>query len=76
MAFGKGGRRCIGIELARAELYLATVALVRSFDMTLYETDEMGVAFVHDYQISTPDFGSKGVRIMAKEPESYTKRNT
>jgi cytochrome P450 len=67
MAFGKGGRRCIGIELARAELYLATVALVRSFDMTLYETDEMDVAFVHDYQVSMPDFGSKGVRIMAKE---------
>src|SRR6202012_3389816 len=67
MAFGKGGRKCLGFELARAELYLATAALVRSFDMTLWETDESDVAFVHDYQISMPNFSSKGVRIMAKK---------
>lgn len=66
MALGKGGRKCIGIELARAELYLVTAALVRGFDMTLWETDESDVEFVHDYQVSMPNFNSKGVRIMAK----------
>lgn len=40
MAFGKGSRKCIGIELARAELFLVTAALVRGFDIELWETDE------------------------------------
>ncbi|CZR60166.1 related to trichodiene oxygenase [cytochrome P450] [Phialocephala subalpina] len=66
MAFGKGGRKCLGIELARAELYLMTAALVRRFDMQLWETDERDVAFVHDFQVTMPNFDSKGVRVTAK----------
>jgi cytochrome P450 len=66
MAFGKGGRKCMGIELARAELYLVTAALVKSFDMTLWQTDESDVAFEHDYQVAMPKLDSKGVRVMAK----------
>ncbi|KAI9041023.1 putative Cytochrome P450 [Aspergillus affinis] len=60
MAFGKGGRKCLGIELARAELYLVIAALVRGFDMTLFETDTNDVAFLHDYQVAMPKMGSKG----------------
>ncbi|KAL2818345.1 cytochrome P450 [Aspergillus granulosus] len=66
MAFSKGGRRCLGIELARAELCLVIAALVRGFDMTLFETDADDVAFLHDYQVAMPKMGSKGVRVMAK----------
>lgn len=66
MAFGKGGRKCLGIELARAELYLVTAALVKSFDMTLWQTDESDVAFEHDYQVAMPKLDSKGVRVIAK----------
>jgi len=66
MAFGKGGRKCLGIELARAELYLVTAALVRGFNMELWETDESDVAFVHDYQVAMPKFESKGVRVTAR----------
>lgn len=66
MAFGKGSRKCLGIELARAELYLVTAALVKGFDMTLWETDESDVAFVHDFQVTMPNFDSKGLRVMAK----------
>lgn len=65
-AFNKGGRKCLGIELAGAELYLVTAAIVRRFDMTLWQTDESDVGFYHDYQVATPKLGSKGVRIMAK----------
>ncbi|MCJ1308349.1 hypothetical protein MMC25_002002 [Agyrium rufum] len=64
MAFGKGGRKCLGIELARAELFLVTATLVRSFDMTLWETEREDVAFLHDYQTATPKLGSKGVRVL------------
>jgi cytochrome P450 len=65
MAFGKGGRKCLGIELARAELYLVTAALVKGFQMTLWQTDRSEVEFIHDYQVSMPRLDSKGVRIMA-----------
>ncbi|KAL4953185.1 cytochrome P450 [Aspergillus filifer] len=65
MAFGKGGRRCLGVELARAELYLVIAALVRGFDMTLFETDADDVAFLHDYHVAMPKMGSMGVRVMA-----------
>jgi cytochrome P450 len=65
MAFNKGSRKCLGIELARAELYMVTAALIKSFDMTLWETDESDVTFVHDYQVAFPKLDSKGVRIVA-----------
>ena len=70
MAFNKGGRKCIGIELARAELYLATAALVRRFDMSLFETGPDDVAFLHDYQIAMGNLDSKGVRVMANARKS------
>jgi len=65
MAFSKGGRKCLGIELARAELYLVTAALVKEFDFRLWQTDESDVAFMHDYQVAMPKLDSKGVRVMA-----------
>jgi cytochrome P450 len=66
MAFGKGGRKCLGTDLARAELYLVTAALVRAFEMGLWQTDESDVAFMHDYQVAMPKLDSKGVRIIAR----------
>jgi cytochrome P450 len=66
MAFNKGGRKCVGIELARAELYLVVAALVKGFEMTLWETDESDVAFVHDYQVAMAKLDSKGVKIKAR----------
>jgi len=66
MAFSKGGRKCLGIELARAELYLLTAMLVRRFEMELWETDESDVAFLHDYQVAMPKLDSKGVRVLVK----------
>ena len=66
MAFNKGGRKCIGIELAHAELYLALAAVVREFDMELYETDVGDVEFRYDYQVAQPRMGSKGVRAMVR----------
>lgn len=53
----------MGIELASAELYLMTAALVSRFDMALWETDEKDVGFFHDYQVAMPKSGSNGVRV-------------
>jgi len=66
MAFNKGSRKCLGVELARAELYLVTAALVRGFEMELWETGVEEVAFVRDYQVAMPAVGSQGVRVMAR----------
>lgn len=61
MSFGKGSRKCLGIELARAEMYLVTVALVQGFDMNLWKTEASDVAFVHDYHVSMPSIEFKGL---------------
>jgi cytochrome P450 len=61
MAFGKGSRKCLGIELARAEMYLVTAALVQAFNMKLWKTEASDVAFVHDYHVSMPSMEFKGI---------------
>ncbi|KAK3072010.1 hypothetical protein LTR53_007598 [Teratosphaeriaceae sp. CCFEE 6253] len=61
MAFGKGHRRCLGINLANAEMCLALATLAQ-YDLELFETDESDVKFKYDNQISHPKRGSKGVR--------------
>ncbi|QRD91183.1 cytochrome P450 [Aspergillus flavus] len=66
LAFSRGGRKCLGVELARAELYLVTAALVRKFDLVLWETDERDVSFEHDYHVAMPRDGSTGVRVVAR----------
>ncbi|KAJ5629520.1 cytochrome P450 [Penicillium herquei] len=66
MAFSKGGRKCLGIELARAELCLVVASLVQKFDMTLWETDVSDVAFVHEFVVAMPKFSSKGVQVLAR----------
>lgn len=66
MAFSKGDRKCLGIELASAERYLFIAMLVRRFEMELWETDDSDVAFLHDYQVEMPKLDSKGVRFLVK----------
>lgn len=64
MAFSKGGRKCLGIELANAELYLVVAALVTKFEkLKLYETDENAVSFVGDFQVAMPK-DQRGVRAL------------
>ena len=61
LAFSKGPRICIGINLANAELAL-TIAEIARWDMELYETSEDDVKFLHDYHVATPRLDSLGLR--------------
>ncbi|KAJ6136314.1 Cytochrome P450 [Penicillium capsulatum] len=70
LAFGKGSRKCLGVELANAELQLVIAALVRSFDMALTDTDARDVSFEHDYQVAMPRMGSTGVKAMVVERDA------
>ena len=62
-SFGKGARRCIGVNLAHMEICLAIAALAR-YDLELFETDVSDVEFRHEYMTFQPKLDSKGVRAM------------
>jgi len=64
--FSKGTRSCLGINLARAEIYLTLAAVFHRCDMELYETDRSDVDVDHDYFNPSPRHGSKGVRVLIK----------
>lgn len=63
MAFNKGGRVCIGMNFAHAEMFLCLAAMVR-YNMELFETDILDVKFQHDFHVGFPRLDSKGVRAM------------
>ncbi len=71
MAFNKGGRICIGINLAHAEMFLVIAAAAR-YDMDLFETDASDVEFQHDYQVAFPKMASKGIRATVKGKAAMT----
>jgi cytochrome P450 len=70
VAFGKGNRACLGINLAYMELFKAVAVLFRKFKMELYETDETDVLLKHDFFLPSPRLDSKGVRVKISEVES------
>ena len=63
-AFSRGARRCIGMHLAYAELYLALARIFRRFDMQLYETSRRDVDAVLDFFVPKPVEGGNGVRVL------------
>jgi cytochrome P450 len=75
VAFSKGSRSCVGINLAWAELYLCTVGVVGGFGtegdkgvMELWETDERDVRLDRDLFFPVARVGSKGVRVRISSP--------
>ncbi|KAK8062764.1 hypothetical protein PG997_014861 [Apiospora hydei] len=66
LAFSKGSRACIGMQLAYCELYLCLTALVLRVipHMRLYETTELDVRYDHDMFVPLTHKDSKGVRVL------------
>ncbi|KAH8893094.1 cytochrome P450 [Thozetella sp. PMI_491] len=62
VSFGKGTRQCLGINLAYAELYLATYMVATKFDWELYQTSLDDVVCAHDFFVAGVNMKSKGVR--------------
>ena len=70
MTFGRGTRRCVGENLAYAEIYLALGTVMRRFGggIKLWETEwERDVKVQHDFFVINPGLESKGVRVVRKE---------
>ena len=63
VSFSRGARRCLGMHLAYAELYIALATIFRRFQLQLYETDRRDVDGVLDFFIPKPD-GGNGVRVL------------
>ncbi|KAK4210604.1 cytochrome P450 monooxygenase sdnE [Rhypophila decipiens] len=63
VAFGKGPRMCIGINLAYVEMHLTLAMLFRRFNLELYETDLSDVEIAHDFMVPQPKLSTKGVRV-------------
>ena len=43
IAFGRGTRSCVGMQLAYAEMYIGISTLFRRFELELFETDRTAV---------------------------------
>lgn len=67
VSFGRGTRRCIGENLARAEITIALASLIRRFDWALYETTYEDVRVVRDLIAPDVPRQSQGVRVLVKE---------
>lgn len=67
VSFGKGTRRCIGENLARAEVTIALASLMRRFDWELFETTCEDVRVVRDLVAPDVSRESRGVRVLVKE---------
>lgn len=76
VSFGRGGRQCVGMNLAMAELYLTLSRLVRWFgssdvrrsgdlgQLILFETDESDVQMVGEVLVPFMKKDTKGIRIV------------
>ncbi|KAJ5682420.1 cytochrome P450 [Penicillium macrosclerotiorum] len=64
VAFGKGSRQCLGMNLALCELYMTMAHIVRRFDMELYNTTPESIKTYRDLGLGYPKEGA--LKVMAK----------
>ncbi|KAL8676784.1 MAG: hypothetical protein Q9186_006732 [Xanthomendoza sp. 1 TL-2023] len=64
--FSRGTRQCAGLNMAYAEFYLGVVAAWAPgrFEWELWETGLRDVETVHDFVNTSPELGSKGIRVV------------
>ncbi len=64
--FGRGGRSCIGKELALMNLYLKIASFFHRFDAEMFETKRKDMEIEHDFFSPFPAADSKGLRVVLK----------
>ena len=62
----KGARNCLGLNLAKSEIFLTLAAIFRRFDLELFETDRSDADMAHDFFVPYVKEGSKGIRVRVK----------
>ena len=63
VAFSRGPKNCIGMNLALVELYLVIGNLFRDYDMKLFGTREEDLKMTHDFFSPFGPADSKGLRV-------------
>jgi cytochrome P450 len=67
VAFGKGARNCLGMNLAQAAIRIALASLIRRCHFRLiYTTYDMDMKIVRDVVAPDTHPGSLGVRVLVK----------
>ena len=74
--FSRGMRSCVGINLARAELYFLMAELFRKVDMEIYKTTAAEIKIVRDQWVMCAYEGSKGVRVLIKWKARHISRRS
>ena len=65
--FNRGPRACLGINLARAELYLILAAIFRRFDFGVSQVDQQrDIDVSRDYILGAPAADSPGILVTVK----------
>lgn len=64
--FSRGTRRCPGMNLAKAEIYIVVATMLRRFDLELFETERADVDLCHDFFNPCSRIESKGCRVIIK----------
>ncbi|TVY80571.1 Cyrochrome P450 monooxygenase [Lachnellula suecica] len=67
VTFSKGSRMCIGMNLARAEIYLTLATIFRRYKVELFDTiRERDIDLKYDHFLPYPSKESRGVRAIFK----------
>ncbi|CZT10519.1 related to cytochrome P450 CYP3/CYP5/CYP6/CYP9 subfamilies [Rhynchosporium agropyri] len=67
VTFTRGSRQCIGMHLAKAEIFLTTATVFRRYDLELYDTvRERDIDLAYDGFIPQASPEGKGVRVVIK----------
>ncbi len=66
VAFSRGSRMRLGMQMAYCELYLMVASLMRRFEFELFETDRSDVDFYRDALTPQAKPDSQGVRVLVK----------
>ncbi|KAL8958202.1 MAG: hypothetical protein Q9193_004696 [Seirophora villosa] len=67
VAFSRGSRMCLGMQLASAEIFIALATLMRRFQWEICEgVEKEDVQFIRDFIIPVPRDGTRGVRVFVR----------
>lgn len=66
VAFGRGTRSCVGMQLAYAELYIGLATMFRRFSFEIYQTGREDVEVRRDRFVPRATQTTKGVRVLVK----------
>ena len=66
VAFSRGNRMCLGMQMAYLEMFVTIATMFRRFEMELFQTDRRNVDFYRDFVTAQVKPGGSGVRVLVR----------